>query len=156
MQSDLDDCNKENNTMVVKNWSSNLVVPVLVCEKFQEPLWLGFGCIEVDAISRRPFRLANPLNVPAEVSIISIPINMGLVLKIGDAEVQKALIAPYGTINCEVFWKPRSHISMREAISIHCEGVGKIYVNLHGVAGRGCEVTKCVNSVQFNLRLHAE
>lgn len=113
--------------------------PSLICDKLQQPLFVGFGCVKVSTTHTRRFNLVNPS--PAAIIIAmeqsSIPTDKGFAVTIDNSENNTFSIGPNDTKCVVVEWSPDRDMSVRETLRMLLNGKYKLEVTLHGIAGMG-------------------
>ena len=118
-------------------------LPILVCDKFQEAIWIGFGCVTVGSTSEQYFQITNPDNRnPADVKVDKFPSDKGFTLSLEDGNEQHLLIPANTSIKARLIWKPTTNLTVRDEASIKINNSFRLFITLHGVSGIG-EVCTC-------------
>ena len=117
------------------------MVPVILCEKYQDPLWIGFGCVRTNDVARKTFRIANPhMSLSMEILIESIPTKIGVSVSFTSqkSESNVAVVPPGNFVEAVVTWCPPTHMSIRDVVTLTCNNsIGKLHLTLHGISGKG-------------------
>eukprot|EP01041_Mallomonas_annulata_P000646 gene646-1248_t len=117
-------------------------LPILVCQKFQEPIWLGFGCVDLNSTIERKFQLSNPFDSKTlKVSIGNVPTLKGFNIYLGNSTDKESTISPLGSVIGTVSWQPTSNLSVRDEAILLVDDKVRLYLNLHGMSGIGEETS---------------
>ena len=113
--------------------------PSLICDKLQQPLFVGFGCVKVSTSHTRRFNLVNPSTAPVAIALdlASIPKDKGFTVTIDTSENNTFSIGPNDTKCVVVEWAPDRDMSVRDTLRMMLNGKYKLEATLHGIAGMG-------------------
>eukprot|EP00602_Paraphysomonas_sp_CaronLab_P011687 CAMPEP_0185040462 /NCGR_PEP_ID=MMETSP1103-20130426/38550_1 /TAXON_ID=36769 /ORGANISM="Paraphysomonas bandaiensis, Strain Caron Lab Isolate" /LENGTH=246 /DNA_ID=CAMNT_0027579775 /DNA_START=146 /DNA_END=883 /DNA_ORIENTATION=+ len=113
------------------------ITPTMLCGKFQEATWIGFGCVKVGIQSCRMFSLYNPENCSITIAVGKCPMKSGFNITLGPHNESSIVIEPKSTVDGHVYWTPNSNMSVREVAILLMNSKTKLQLTLHGIAGIG-------------------
>jgi hypothetical protein len=136
------------NTSAASKDVNKTTEPTLICGQFQEPLWLGFGCVKINSVASKRFQISNPTPNTIRLAVEKVPSAKGFRITLGNQNLQQITLNPnefsYGIVE----WVPDLDMCVRETITLSLGGKMKLQVTVHGIAGIG-EVRIYVYNVEF-------
>lgn len=111
--------------------------PTLFCLPFQEPLFIGFGCVGLNCISERRFLIENPTNKSVQLNLDKNSTNKGFLLSFGDEKSTSIHILEKSQTFASLEWCPSTHGNVRECLTILLNSAIKLQINAHGISGIG-------------------
>jgi hypothetical protein len=111
-------------------------LPSLICGTFQEPLWIGFGCVTVGTKYSRRFQIINPESSEVIISIHNCPSNKGFSIELGDSQSTLRIPGNHTSFG-SIHWIPSINMSVREVATLMMNSKIPLQVTIHGFAGSG-------------------
>ena len=112
-------------------------IPTVICERFQGPVWIGFGCVELDSLTTKEFTLVNPGNSAVNITVDKCPTKKGFSITFGDNEASSMCVQPSQSASGFVKWNASENISVRDVAVLLMDNNLRLQLSLHGVAGKG-------------------
>ena len=111
-------------------------IPTLVCGICPEPVWIGFGCVNIGTKTTRQFTIVNPKDYSIKLVVQKCPTRKGFTINLGNEETVSTL-QPGESLSGYIHWIPSENMSVREVASILVNGDMSLHFTLHGISGIG-------------------
>jgi len=133
---------KKTNKKLSEFVSESELVPTLLCAPFQSTLWLGFGCVSLNILTKKIFILKNETTKNSIISVekwnkTSAAKNGFSIILGAENSPHHIVIKPGEAITATVTWLPDIDQTISETILLKLNDKLSLQLSLHGIAGSG-------------------